>query len=84
MFNRRIAAYGLVLSIIEKNGLSFLKKSSEDLIASKPSAINLKWALDTMMKELSGVNENDIFKKAINESKAIWKRMLVFLKKYRT
>ena len=27
------AAYGLVLSIIEKNDLSFLRKSSEDLIA---------------------------------------------------
>ena len=27
------AAYGLVLSIIEKNDLSFLKKSSEDLIS---------------------------------------------------
>ena len=36
------AAYGLVLSIIEKNDLSFLKKSGEDLIASRPTAINLK------------------------------------------
>ena len=35
------AAYGLVLSIIEKNDLSFLKKSSEELIASRPTAINL-------------------------------------------
>ena len=38
------AAYGLVLSIIEKNDLSFLKKSSEELIKSRPTAINLKWA----------------------------------------
>ena len=34
------AAYGLVLSIVENNDLSFLKKSSEDLIASRPTAIN--------------------------------------------
>ena len=40
------AAYGLVLSIIEKNDQSFLKKSSEDLIKSRPTAINLKWAVD--------------------------------------
>ena len=40
------AAYGLVLSIIENNDLSFLKKSSEELIASRPTAINLKWAVD--------------------------------------
>ena len=31
------AAYGLVLSIIEKNDLSFLKKSSEKLISSRHS-----------------------------------------------
>ena len=36
------AAYGLVLSIIEKNDLSFLPKTSEDLTSSRPTAINLK------------------------------------------
>ena len=65
------AAYGLVLSIIEKNDLSFLKKSSEELIASRPTAINLKWAVDRMMKKLSGVNDKDILKKALDEAKAI-------------
>ena len=65
------AAYGLVLSITEKNDLSFLKKSSEELVASRPTAINLKWAIDRMMKKLSGVNEKDILKIALNEAKAI-------------
>jgi methylthioribose-1-phosphate isomerase len=65
------AAYGLVLSIIEKNDLSFLKKSSEDLIASRPTAINLKWSVDRMMRKLSGVNDKDIFKIALDEAKAI-------------
>ena len=65
------AAYGLVLSIIEKNDLSFLKKSSEELIASRPTAINLKWAVDRMMKKLSGVNNKDILKIALDEAKAI-------------
>ena len=65
------AAYGLVLTIIEKNDLSFLKKSSEDLIASRPTAINLKWAVDRMMKKLSGVNDNNILNKAIEEAKVI-------------
>ena len=74
------AAYGLVLSIIEKNDLSFLKKSSEDLIASRPTAINLKWAVDRMMKKLSGVNDNDILKKAINEAKAIVEEDVSFCK----
>ena len=65
------AAYGLVLSIIENNDLSFLKKSSEELIASRPTAINLKWAVDRMMKNLSGVNDKDILKIALDEAKAI-------------
>ena len=36
------AAYGLVLAIIENNDQSFLKKSAENLINSRPTAINLK------------------------------------------
>ncbi len=65
------AAYGLALSIIEKNDLSFLKKSGEELIASRPTAINLKWAVDRMMKKLSGVNNKNILKIALDEAKAI-------------
>ena len=65
------AAYGLALSIIEKNDLFFLKKSSEELIASRPTAINLKWAVDRMIKKLSGVNNQDILRIALDEAKAI-------------
>ena len=74
------AAYGLVLSIIEKNDLSFLKKSSEELIASRPTAINLKWAVDRMMKKLSGVNDEAIFKIALDEAKAIIEEDVKFCK----
>ncbi len=74
------AAYGLVLSIIENNDLSFLKKSSEKLIASRPTAINLKWAVDRMMKKLNGINEEDILKIALNEAKAIKEEDEVFCK----
>ena len=65
------AAYGLVLSIIEKNDLSFLKKTCDNLIASRPTAINLKWAVDRVMKKVSGVNSIDILKIALNEAKEI-------------
>jgi len=74
------AAYGLVLSIIEKNDLSYLKKSSEDLIASRPTAINLKWSVDRMMKKLSGVNNSDILKIALDEAKAIAEEDVDFCK----
>ena len=66
------AAYGLVLSIIENNDLSFLKKSCEELISSRPTAINLKWAVNRMMKKLSGVNDKkDVLKIALSEAKTI-------------
>ncbi len=65
------AAYGLVLSIIENNDQSFLKKSAEDLINSRPTAINLKWAVDRMMNKLSGVNSDNILEIALNEAKEI-------------
>ena len=74
------AAYGLVLSIIENRDQSFLKKSSEDLIASRPTAINLKWAVDRMMKKLSGVNSSKILKLALEEAKSIVEEDVEFCK----
>ena len=74
------AAYGLVLSILEKNDQSFLKKSSEDLIASRPTAINLKWAVDRMIKKLSGINRNEVLKVALEEAKAIVEEDVTFCK----
>ena len=74
------AAYGLVLAIIENNDQSFLKRSAESLIGSRPTAINLKWAVDRMMKKLSGVNEKDIFKLALVEAKAIVEEDVNFCK----
>ena len=65
------AAYGLVLSILENKDQSFLKKSANDLIKSRPTAINLKWAVDRMMKKVSGVNSDKIFEIALNEAKEI-------------
>ena len=75
------AAYGLVLSIIEKNDLSFLRNSSEKLIASRPTAINLKWAVNRMMTKLSGVNEKEIKNIALAEAKLIAEEDIEFCKK---
>ena len=72
------AAYGLVLSIIENKDQTFLNKSSEDLIKSRPTAINLKWAVNRMMKKLSGVNSNEILNIAINEANEICEEDIKF------
>ena len=65
------AAYGIVLAIMEKNDPNFVKKNSEELIRSRPTAINLKWAVDRMMKKILGVNSNKVLKIALDEAKAI-------------
>jgi methylthioribose-1-phosphate isomerase len=65
------AAYGLVLSILKNNDLDFLKISSEKLINSRPTAINLKWAVDRMLKKLLIAKKNEILNLAINEAKNI-------------
>ena len=75
------AAYGLVLAIIENNDQSFLKKSSEDLINSRPTAINLKWAVDRMMNKLSGVNSDKILEIALSEAHEICEEDVKFCEK---
>jgi len=65
------AAYGIVLAVAENNNPVFIKKSSEDLIESRPTAINLKWAVNRMLKKLSIVNNNEVLKTALEEAKLI-------------
>jgi len=72
------AAYGLVLAVMENNDQSFLKKSAEDLINSRPTAINLKWAVDRMINKLSGVNSDKILEIALNEAKEICEEDIKF------
>ena len=75
------AAYGLVLSILENKDQSFLENSANDLIKSRPTAINLKWAVDRMMKKISGVNSDKIFEIALNEAKEICEEDVKFCEK---
>ena len=65
------AAYGIVLAIQENNNLEFIKKSAEELILSRPTAINLKWAVDRMMKKLADINDDKILDVALQEAKEI-------------
>ena len=65
------AAYGIVLAIHENNSQEFINKCSEELIKSRPTAINLKWAVDRMMKKLSGINSDQILDLALKEAKEI-------------
>ena len=65
------AAYGLALAVQENNDPEFIKKSAKELIQSRPTAINLKWAVDRMIKKLSGINSDQLLNIALNEAKEI-------------
>ena len=75
------AAYGIVLAVLENNDLEFIKKSSEELIKSRPTAINLQWAIHRMNNKLSMVNSNDLFEVALNEAKEICDEDVKFCEK---
>jgi len=74
------AAYGIVLAVMEKNDPNFIKQSSKLLIESRPTAINLKWAVERMMKKLTGINDNEILEIALNEAKTICEEDVKFCK----
>ena len=65
------AAYGIALAVQENNDPEFIKKSAEELIQSRPTAINLKWAVDRMLNKLSGINSDQILDIALTEAKEI-------------
>ena len=54
------AAYGIVLAIQENKNLDFIKKSSEELVNSRPTAINLQWAIHRMNNKLSFVKSDEL------------------------
>ncbi len=78
------AAYGLVLAITENNDQNFLNKSANELIQSRPTAINLKWAVDRMINKLKGVNSSKILEIAIKEANKICEDDINFCKKIGT
>jgi len=65
------AAYGVVLAIMKKNDPQFIKTSCENLIKSRPTAINLKWAVNRMLKKLSAASHNEVLKIALEEAQLI-------------
>jgi methylthioribose-1-phosphate isomerase len=65
------AAFGIALAVQENNDPEFIRKSAEELIQSRPTAINLKWAVDRMISKLSGINSDQILDIALTEAKEI-------------
>ena len=74
------AAYGIVLALMENNEQSFLDNACKNLIKSRPTAINLKWAVDRMYEKLKDVNNNEMLNIAIDEANEICEEDISFCK----
>ena len=59
------------MAIQENKNLDFIKKSSEELVNSRPTAINLQWAVHRMNNRLSFVKSDELLDVALKEAKLI-------------
>lgn len=65
------AAYGLALELERNPGLDNLAHASARLAASRPTAINLAWALRRLERVVDSLNEAERFVAALGEAHAI-------------
>ena len=65
------AAFGIVLAIKENNDLNFIKKSAQDLVKARPTAINLQWAVHRMNNKISMIKSENLFDVALKEAELI-------------
>jgi len=56
------AAYGIYLAILsepQNQPLEYLQKSAQQLLQTRPTAVNLSWAVDQQLKALEGCTNHD-------------------------
>ena len=63
--------YGFALGIKENPSDENLIKCSNYLKSSRPTAVNLSWAIDRIYKKILAMNKSDRFEAAIREAKLI-------------
>ena len=62
-----IAAFGVYLAVKENSDMTYIRKKSEEIRESRPTAVNLMWAVDLMMKKLENTQE-DLLQTALEEA----------------
>lgn len=65
------AAYGIALAMLESVTDHHLGQSAEKLIASRPTAVNLNWAVQRMLQKLHGLPATQRLEAAWDEAAAI-------------
>ena len=64
-------AYGLAFSIKDDASDDNLKKNRKFLESARPTAVNLKWALDRIYKKIYNLNVENRFISALKEAQLI-------------
>ena len=65
------AAYGMYLAAKENANIEFLKKASKRINATRPTAVNLSWALSEVMNKIADLKEEQISKKILEVANQI-------------
>lgn len=62
------AAYGLVLALQKQQDEAWLTHAAKVLLDSRPTAVNLRWAIERMLKQLDGVQSDQRLAVALQEA----------------
>jgi len=65
------AAYGIALAMLEQGDDDFLREAARQLIGSRPTAVNLQWAVQRMLKMLLPLAPEERLDAAWGEAAAI-------------
>ena len=65
------AAFGLALELQRNPSKANMAKASMDLLATRPTAVNLRWAINRMQRAVSTVNVDKRGAKALSEANKI-------------
>jgi len=65
-----IAAFGVYLAVKENSDMTYIKNKAQEIRESRPTAVNLMWAVDLMMKKLETCKK-DLLNCALEEAISI-------------
>jgi len=65
------AAYGIALAMLESSSDTHLNASAQKLILSRPTAVNLKWAVQRVLHKLNGLPASERLQAAWDEAAVI-------------
>ena len=75
------AAYGVAVSLLSGHKKNDLEMICSSLLETRPTAVNLFWALEEMKKTLLSVNDNDILEHAFKKADEIFEHDIISNKK---